>query len=123
LGDLREKVSSQFYILEDLKKRQKRLQADEEESLRRLDLGKFQIEEIEKANLVVGEDKELEEKIKVLQNAERLLQLSNQSCSLLSGEEKEGSLRDNLSIVLGKLKEIILFDKSLEPVLRSLEDA
>lgn len=123
LGDLREKVTSQFYILEDLKKRCQRLQADEEESLRRLDLGRFQIEEIEKANLVVGEDKELEERIKVLQNAERLLQLSNQSCDLLSGEERESSLRDNLSIVLGKLKEIILFDKSLEPVLKSLEDA
>ena len=49
-----------------------RMTMDEGEKLRRMETLRFQIEEIEKASLEAGEDETLEERRKVLQNAEKL---------------------------------------------------
>ena len=45
---------------------------DESEKLRRMETLRYQIEEISKADLSVGEDEQLEQRRKVLQNAEKL---------------------------------------------------
>ena len=56
----------------ELKDQIDRLTMDEGEKLRRMETLRFQIEEISKANLTVGEDEELEKRRKILQNAEKL---------------------------------------------------
>ena len=55
-----------------LRKEIERLHMDESEKLRRMETLRFQINEISKANLQVGEDEALEQRRKVLQNAEKL---------------------------------------------------
>ena len=49
-----------------------RLQMDESEKLRRMETLRYQIDEISKANLQAGEDEALEQRRKILQNAEKL---------------------------------------------------
>ena len=55
-----------------LRKEIDRLQMDEGEKLRRMETLRYQIEEISKANLQAGEDETLEQRRKILQNAEKL---------------------------------------------------
>ncbi len=56
----------------ELEKQIRNLTMDEGEKLRRMETLRYQIEEISKANLQVGEDDALEERRKLLQNAEKL---------------------------------------------------
>ena len=55
-----------------LRKEIDRLHMDESEKLRRMETLRYQIDEISKANLQVGEDETLEQRRKILQNAEKL---------------------------------------------------
>ena len=55
-----------------LRKEIERLHMDESEKLRRMETLRYQINEISKANLQAGEDEALEQRRKVLQNAEKL---------------------------------------------------
>ncbi len=69
-----------------------RMTMDEGEKLRRMETLKYQIAEIEKANLEPGEDEALEERRKLLQNAEKLSQGMDEAVeALYGGEESEGA--------------------------------
>ena len=68
------------------------LTMDESEKLRRMENLKFQIAEIEKAELTAGEDEELEARRKVLQNAEKLSDGINAATeSLYGGDDTDGA--------------------------------
>ena len=68
------------------------LTMDEGEKLRRMETLKYQIAEIEKAELTAGEDEELEQRRKVLQNAEKLSDgISAASEALYGGEDTDGA--------------------------------
>ena len=69
-----------------------RISMDESEKLRRMETLRYQIEEIEKAELEPGEDEELEERRKLLQNAEKLSDGINAAVqSLYGGDETDGA--------------------------------
>ena len=51
-----------------------RLLAAEKESIRKMDFFRYEADEIEKAHLVPGEDQELEDRIRVLQNSEKIFE-------------------------------------------------
>ena len=61
-----------YQTVAELRRQIDRMTMDEGEKLRRMETLKYQIEEITKANLEVGEDDELENRRKVLQNAEKI---------------------------------------------------
>ena len=61
-----------YSAVSKLRKEIDRLQMDEGEKLRRMETLRYQIEEISKANLQAGEDETLEQRRKILQNAEKL---------------------------------------------------
>ncbi len=60
---------------------------DESEKLRRMETLKYQIAEIEKAELETGEDEALEDRRKILQNAEKLSDGMEEAVSCLYGDE------------------------------------
>ena len=69
-----------------------RMSMDESEKLRRMETLKYQIAEIEKANLQPGEDEELESRRKLLQNSEKLSQgLEDAVAALLGGDDTNGA--------------------------------
>ncbi|MFP3903934.1 MAG: DNA repair protein RecN, partial [Armatimonadota bacterium] len=63
----------------------KKLQIDEQERARRLDMLSFQIDEIEKAGLQPGEEDELKSERKRLMAAEKLMEYLNRAIALLGG--------------------------------------
>ena len=70
--DLRNAYAESFAQVSKLRREIERLSMDESEKLRRMETLRFQIDEISKANLKSGEDDALEQRRKVLQNAEKL---------------------------------------------------
>ena len=64
--------AEKYYAVAKLRREIDRLQMDESEKLRRTETLRYQINEISKANLHAGEDDTLEQRRKVLQNAEKL---------------------------------------------------
>lgn len=68
------------------------LTMDEGEKLRRMETLKYQIAEIEKANLEPGEDEALEQRRKILQNAEKLSNGMEEAVECLyGGEDTDGA--------------------------------
>ena len=88
LLDYREKFSA----VSALRREIDRMTMDEGEKLRRMETLKYQVEEIERADLKAGEDEELEQRRKLLQNSEKLSQgLEEASESLLGGDDTDGA--------------------------------
>ena len=69
---LRDSYGEKYNTLSQLRHEIKRISMDESEKLRRMETLRYQIEEIEKANLKPEEDTNLEERRKLLQNAEKI---------------------------------------------------
>lgn len=89
---LRQSYREKYDAVADLRHEIQRMTMDEGEKLRRMETLKYQIAEIEKANLEPGEDEALEERRKLLQNAEKLSQGMDEAVeALYGGEESEGA--------------------------------
>ena len=69
---LREQYAQAYRQVADLRREIDRMTMDEGEKLRRMETLRYQIDEINKAELTAGEDDELEARRKLLQNAEKL---------------------------------------------------
>ena len=90
--ELRAAYAAKYGEVAALRREIESLTMDEGEKLRRMETLKYQIAEIEKANLTAGEDEELEQRRKVLQNAEKLSDgISAASEALYGGEETDGA--------------------------------
>ena len=89
---LRVTYSEKFSAVEQLRKEIKRISMDEGEKLRRMETLKYQIAEIEKADLTPGEDEELEARRKLLQNSEKIANGLNDAVeSLYGGDDTDGA--------------------------------
>lgn len=69
---LREEYALKYAAVDSIKREIDRISMDESEKLRRMETLRYQIAEITKAELEAGEDEALEDRRKVLQNAEKL---------------------------------------------------
>ena len=88
LADYQEKFSA----VSELRRQIDRMTMDEGEKLRRMETLKYQIAEIEKADLKSGEDGELEQRRKLLQNSEKLSEgLEEAKDALLGGDDSDGA--------------------------------
>ena len=89
---LRESYSQAYQKVSELRREIDSLTMDESEKLRRMETLKYQIEEIEKAQLEPGEDEALEQRRKLLQNAEKLSSgLEEATQCLYGGEDTDGA--------------------------------
>ena len=84
--------SGKYEAVADLRRQIQRMTMDEGEKLRRMETLRYQIEEIEKAQLEPGEDDALEERRKILQNAEKLADgINTASQCLYGGDDTDGA--------------------------------
>lgn len=89
---LRESYSQAYQKVTELRREIDSLTMDESEKLRRMETLKYQIGEIEKAQLEPGEDEALEQRRKLLQNAEKLSSgLEEATQCLYGGEDTDGA--------------------------------
>ena len=70
---LRQEHAERFCVYQQLREQIRSIHMDEAEKARRIEMLQYQIQEIQRAELEIGEDEQLEERRRVLQNAEKLL--------------------------------------------------
>lgn len=89
---LRSDYSEKYQAVASLRREIADLTMDESEKLRRMETLKYQISEIEKANLQPGEDETLEQRRKILQNAEKLSSGMEEAVECLyGGDDTDGA--------------------------------
>ena len=99
------------------------LSQGEEERLARLEKLRFESDEIENAKLYIGEDDELEARKKILDNAQKIAECSNEALSLLyDGDEHSQSAHDALWDSLTHLNKIADLDKNMSEMCKTLTD-
>lgn len=102
-------------LLKDLEVAQNSANATESQ----LDFLKFQINEIEQANIEdVNEEETLQNELSVLENAEKLQELTQGSYWSLNGDE--GSLIDALLQIKANISKAVDMDRALEPAEQSI---
>lgn len=110
-----------YYKLKDCENELNKLSQNEQERLSKIDLLEYQINELSKANLVLGEEEELEDESLLISNAEKITENCNDAYELLY--ESQYSVYDNISNALSKLSVISEYDGSLTQLYERLNDA
>ncbi len=100
--DLKIKVNEYKKVCDEINS----LQKENQEKLRRLDILNFELEELDDANLVVGEDIELSEKQKLLSNAEKISDNSEEIVNFLYNSRDGYSSYDQITSAIELLEEI-----------------
>jgi DNA repair protein RecN (Recombination protein N) len=119
LEDDRKKAGSLYKEVQVLKKEETDLRQKVKERALRLDLLRFQINEIDAASLKPGETEALTEKRTILSNLTRLNELTETAYSMIYGSE--GSCIERLSSVTAKVREMSSIDHSASDILNMLE--
>jgi len=119
---LREAYLEKYQAVAKLRREIDRLNMDESEKLRRMETLRYQIAEIERAELTEGEDEELEERRKLLQNSEKLSDGLQEAVNCLYG----GYDSDGASALLAQaeyaLSRLVRFSDSFQPILETVTD-
>jgi DNA repair protein RecN (Recombination protein N) len=121
LKDARAEISSAFSELTKLRTRLEDLQLGSRERAQKTDMLQFQVDEINSAGLIPGEDVKLEEELEILSNLTRLKELVEGAYSLLNDED--GSSIEKLSNSINSLKEMAEIDSEAYAPLELLEQA
>lgn len=105
----------------DLRGRLESMRISEEERLRRVDLYRFQAEEIDAVDPKPGEEEELAAELPRLKNAEKLLSLAARAYGSLY--EDEGSAEERLQEAERALEDMAALDEGLRPAADALARA
>lgn len=121
-SDIREAYAVFYEKYLSAKKKFESLIVDEGEKARKIDLLTFQINEIEEADIKIGEKEELEKRRKVLQNAESLIELVNNAVTLINGADDFKGAGDMLSDIAESVTKASSFDESLNEAAEQISD-
>ena len=119
-GELCADARARFHALRETAKLLDEIENNEQERLRRIDMLRFQVNEIEKVNPLPGEKEELEKERDVLANRERIIGLTTEAYALLY--ENEASVLGNLNQIGKICRELRGFDPDWDARLDVIED-
>lgn len=113
-----------FATLRDKEAQLEDKQKSSADNAQKLDMLRWQIQEIEGAQLQDGEDEELERDIRKLSNSEKISGYISEACQQLYGGSGSGEgVVSGLEVVLENLRDLARFDDSLENVTNTIHDA
>jgi len=121
LNDDVKKVALLYREVQELKQEAVLLREKLKERAQRLDLLRFQIQEIDGADLKEGEKESLMREKTILSNLGRLNELTESAYSMIYASED--SCLEKLSSILLKVREMASIDKSMSHILNTLESA
>lgn len=122
INNIRQDVKSLRDKLDELQEKLNKNSGNASERERKLDILKFQVEEIGNARLSKNEDEELRNRRHLLINAEKLLKgVTNVYEILFSGSSGSGGVSDMLSESVGTLRELAGIDENLESYKSKIE--
>lgn len=118
---LRETVAIAFGELAAVQSELRDLKKDEADKLQLLDILRFQVTELERSGLRIGEFEELEEEKRRLNNVEKLSSLGQEAFALLY--ENDASVSANFDNVVRNVKELADYDSQFSDYTESIENA
>ena len=120
--DLRSDYASKYEAVAKLRREIDRMTMDEGEKLRRMETLKYQIAEIEKAELEAGEDEALEDRRKLLQNAEKLSNGMDEAVECLYGGDDNDGAAGLLAQAEYALSRLLRFSESFQSLYEKVSD-
>lgn len=115
-GEQEAKVKSELKIhyekWQDLKHNMEELQMDEDARLKEINLLQFELKELEEAQLINGEDEELEQQYRKMTNSKRIKEAAAAAYRLTGYESTDGA-GENTGRALRELKSVSSFDQQL----------
>lgn len=120
-GPLREQVAEAYRTWANLGRVLEELRRNEVEKFQLVDTLKFQIAELERAQLSLGEDERLEEERRRLANVEKLTALCQSSYSRIY--EEDGAAVTRVRQSLKEIEELAEYESSFREYLEGLESA
>ncbi|HWX40243.1 MAG TPA: DNA repair protein RecN [Blastocatellia bacterium] len=121
LESLRTEVADRYRRWASLKTELEGQQRDEAEKLQLIDILQFQIEELERAELAIGEDERLEEERRRLNNTEKLSALCAEGFAATYEDNDSGIAR--IGQAQRRVEELAEYDSSFRNYLEALESA
>ena len=118
LNKYKEEYSELYNKYLQIKKELKNNYGDDKEKQRKLDLLKYQFEEISKANLKIGEDDDLESKREIILNSEKI----NENLNIADLEVSEKAI-DSINNAIRALEKIESFDENYSRNLTALKSS
>ena len=119
---LRDTYTEKYNAVSAIRREIDALTMDESEKLRRMETLKYQIAEIEKAELEAGEDEALESRRKVLQNAEKIADAMNEAVENLYGGDDTDGAAAMLATAQRALSRIAKFDDNIAQLHEKVTD-
>ena len=119
---LRLSYAEKYAFLVGLRREIESLTMNEGEKLRRMETLRYQIDEIEKADLQVGEDDILEQRRKLLQNAEKIADGMNEAVENLYGGDDTDGAASMLAAAQHALARICRFSENISELNEKVTD-
>ena len=113
--DKKETISAIYTKLKDAKDKYESFNLDEKMRLREIDILKYEIEEIEKAEIKKGEEEELSDKFKLISNSKNIIESLTNALNNLQDSSVTKAIKE--------LKDALKYDASLEGIYSSLVDS
>jgi DNA repair protein RecN (Recombination protein N) len=122
LKDL-EMVKRKYNELKEIERKLESIDQNDKERERRIDLIKFQIEEIDSCNLKIDEDSDLSREFDLLKNSEEIFSIVHDSYDRISaGLNENQSITSALSEILANFEKIANFDDAIMDFNKELQD-
>lgn len=120
--ELLENYRTAYQAWNGLRKQIAALEMDEAERSRRVDTLNFQIRELERAQLRVGEDEELDQRRTLLRSAGKLMDALQAAEYALCGDDEGGGVCSLLADAEGELDSVSQFSTPLEELSRQVSE-
>ncbi len=98
------------------------LESDEGQKARRMDILRYQIEELENAQIRIGEQAELTERRDEIRNSERIVRSVGEACARLQGDEETDGAVAAVSAAADALEQAARFAPSLSDAAQRVRD-
>ncbi len=121
LINLRQEVSTAYKRWSAIKRELDELRRDEAEKFQLIDILRFQIEELERAQLAIGEDERLEEERRRLNNVEKLTTICGESYGLVYEDDDSAIAR--IGQATRRIEDLSQYESNFRNYLEGLQTA
>lgn len=122
LNELRDRYLSSYRRLRSVKKEWDSLLMDEEQKARRMDLLRYQIEELEAGEIRLGEQEELTQQRSMFRNSEKIAESIALAKNALDGDEESAGAVSAVGTAADSLEDAAQFLSSLASTAQKLRD-
>lgn len=123
LEELLKQYQASYHTLREIQHKLDSFYTDQEEKARQLDLLRYQIDELESADLRIGEQEELSQEREAIRNSEQIAVSVEAAKTLFSGDEERAGILSELSQAVSQMERISSYLPEAENAAQKMRDA